>query len=580
MRHAGRWGWPIGLALALSALLLGPALRPGLTLAYDLGWSPDPRLTPFVSGIGMVAPRAVPSDAVGVSLGLLTGAGVAQKAVLLAVLMACALGPIAMLRHVLPGASAPAVAIAGVAGVWNPFVIERLAIGQWTILLGFGVAGFALAALLRWLADPRAWSGVLGMVAIAGLGGANTVVMVLAVALPAAVCGVRTRGLRATAAMVAALLATACGVSAVWALPALSAAATSSGLATTVFAPRSDTPFGVVISLLSGGGMWNAAAHPEARAAVLPAAGATGLALLAVVAAGHAARTRYAVRPLLASGVFAVGVTLAGVVPGVDRVWAELLAALPGGGVLRDSQKLLTGWVLLIAVGSALIAERLVRVGPASRWAAVTPIAVAGLLLAPVALLPAAIWGLGGRLSAVTVPADYRALASTLSAAPEGLVGVLPWNQYRRYPWNGARTALSIAPRTIDQRVLQNDALPTRSGWIAGEDPLAAGVTAAIADGSSPVAALRAAGARYVLIEADAAPTTAVLDADPALSAAVVLARGVSGTAYDLGAVPGAGPEISAGPVRAGWAVTSGTWLLVVGIGIARARTTRRRRIS
>ncbi len=94
------------------------------------------------------------------------------------------------------------------------------------------------------------------------------------------------------------------------------------------------------------------------------------------------------------------------------------------------------------------------------------------------------------------------------------------------------------------------------------------------------MAALRAAGARYVLIEADAAPTTAVLDADPALSAALVLARGVSGTAYDLGAVPGPGPEISAGPVRAGWAVTSGTWLLVAGIGIARARATRRRRIS
>ena len=69
-----RTSWPAALALALAIVLLGPALGPGLVLAYDLGWSPDPRFTPFVTGVGMVAPRAVPSDAVGVSLGLLLGA--------------------------------------------------------------------------------------------------------------------------------------------------------------------------------------------------------------------------------------------------------------------------------------------------------------------------------------------------------------------------------------------------------------------------------------------------------------------------------------------------------------------------
>jgi hypothetical protein len=89
---------PLATALAAALLLLGPALGPGLLLAVDLGWSPDPRFTPFVTGTGMVAPRAVPSDAAGVLLGLLIGASAAQKLTLLLIVLGCGLGPVALAR--------------------------------------------------------------------------------------------------------------------------------------------------------------------------------------------------------------------------------------------------------------------------------------------------------------------------------------------------------------------------------------------------------------------------------------------------------------------------------------------------
>ena len=54
----------------VAVVVLGPALGRGVVLAYDLAWSPDPRLTPFTLGTSTPAPRAVPSDAAGVVLGL------------------------------------------------------------------------------------------------------------------------------------------------------------------------------------------------------------------------------------------------------------------------------------------------------------------------------------------------------------------------------------------------------------------------------------------------------------------------------------------------------------------------------
>ncbi|HRC41348.1 MAG TPA: hypothetical protein PLK69_07535 [Tetrasphaera sp.] len=570
--RVARTSWPAALALALAIVLLGPALGPGLVLAYDLGWSPDPRFTPFVTGVGMVAPRAVPSDAVGVSLGLLLGAGLAQKVTLVVVLALCAAGPMYLLRALAPGASAVAVATAGVCGVWNPYVVERLAIGQWTILLGYGLVGFALRALVRWHEDNRRWPTVLTWVGVASLGGANTVIIVLAALVPALLWTLmRTR---TAAALLAGVVFVGAAASAVWALPALRAAR-DVAVAATVFAPRSDTPFGVLLSLVSGGGMWNSASHPAARDLVIPALGATLLAVLGAASAIGAARSRPAARPLAAAAVVGLLVAGASVVPGVADRWSGLLSTLPGGGLLRDSHKFVASWQVLLALGLGFLVDRLGRLRVDGAWHPVAPVAQGGLLLLPAMLLPSAVWGLSARVQAVPVPVDYRATAAALSSAEPGLVGVLPWNQYRRYPWNGARTALSIAPRAVDQQVLQNDALPTRTGWVPGEDPVAARVSAAIAAGARPVAALRAVGVRYVLVEADATPGSTTLDADPDLAGTRVLAAGPSATAYDLGPTARAASGPSPGVIRTGWAITVATWLTVVVFDVTHRRARR-----
>jgi hypothetical protein len=453
-----------------------------------------------------------------------------------------------------PGLSPLATSAVAVAGIWTPFVAERLAVGQWTVLLGLAIVGFALRAAL----GSRPTLPVAACIALAGVGGANTLVMVLP---PVLLALLLTRPYAASLRPIAAALGTGVGVAAVWAVPALIAAAPADPAGAEAFRPASDTPFGAALSLVSGGGMWNAATHPDARAALLPAAAATALAVLATVAAW---RHRPARAVLTAAGMMLVLVVISAA-PGLDRAWSAIVGALPGGGLLRDAQKLLAAWIVLLAVGLGLVVEALFR-RPRGGPAAVGAVALA---LAPLAILPGIGWGLGGTLRAHAVPVDLRATATVLSDAPPGLVGVLPWNQYRRYPWNGERLALSLAPRMVDQPVLQNDALPLRGGTIAGEDARAAAVSAAIAEGVDPVAALRAQGVRYVLIEADAG-TDAVGSQATIPAGARVIAQGESARAYDLGPAPAIATQPASGPVRVGWIVTSAAWMLVLVSTLAR----------
>ena len=560
----------MGLVAVVSALLLlGPALGPGSVLAYDLVPTLAPGLTPSMLGASTAAPRTLPSDATLAVLAMLMGSGPAQQLMLVAILALCGISAAALLHTVAPAAGRLALAAATLAGVWNPYVAERLAIGQWTILLGYALTGLLVRALIR----ARHGHGVApacGILAVGGLGGANTmtilvIAVVAALAWPVAGSdGRRPAPLRAWLAA----LATAAAASAVWALPAIANGVRSAAEGSFAFRARADTPLGTPLSLLSGGGMWNAASHPPSRAAVLPALAATVVALAAVAAlVVHVRRRRtgwIGGELLLAAGSTSLVVVLCSVLPGLRQVWDAALATTPGGGLLRDSHKLLACWVVLLAVGTGMAVQ---RIGHA-RVRAIGPVAAVTLAVIPLALLPTLLWGLGGRLAAVTVPRDCTSVAASLEDAPDGVVGLLPWSQYRRYAWNGERVSLSFAPRMIDQRLLVNDALLTSGGWVAGEDPSAALVTRALSRGADPVRALAAAGVRYLFIEKVAGEPDVGLP-----PAAAVLAQSPCALAVDLGppgALPAAGPS---GLILAlGWVITLGGGAVVVLSAILRRR--------
>ena len=237
-----------------------------------------------------------------------------------------------------------------------------------------------------------------------------------------------------------------------WIVPALArpggVPADPAGVA--AFAARSDTPLGLVGSLLTLGGIWNPATVPAGRDSALAV-----VALVAVLAA-----LALGLRPVLAdsAGLVAAGagglvLAAAGAVPGLDAVLRAVVVHLPGGGLLRDGQKLLVPAALVVALAAGHAVDRLARAPRTAPWAVL-------LAVLPVLALPGLAWGVGGRLAAADYPADWLGLRAAVAQAPPGEVAALPWGTYRRLDWAGDRVVLDPLPRLLDRRTLADDALP------------------------------------------------------------------------------------------------------------------------
>jgi hypothetical protein len=140
------------LGLCLGLLALGPGLRRGFLLSYDMVFVPR---EPFSAALpGLAPPRAVPSDLVIAVASRAVPADILQKVVLLSIFVLACSGAAALLDR------EPLLArlAAGVFFAWNPYVAERLIIGQWALLLGYAGLPWALRAVLS-TAPPGRWAG-------------------------------------------------------------------------------------------------------------------------------------------------------------------------------------------------------------------------------------------------------------------------------------------------------------------------------------------------------------------------------------------------------------------------------------
>jgi len=265
------------------------------------------------------------------------------------------------------------------------------------------------------------------------------------------------------------------------------------------FAARPDGPLGTVASLLGLGGIWNALAVPPglgswpwlAGFAAVAGVAVAGLPLLGRrwppgVAAG-----------LLVAALAGLALAAAPTLPGLRALVELVVTRVPGGGLIRDSQKFVAPLALLEAACFGLGVERVAPTLP-GRWA--RP-AVAGLVVAPVLLLPALAWGAAGRLAAVDYPPAFAEARAAMAADPvPGAVLVLPWHLYRPFAWNGDRVALDPARRWFTRRAAGNDDLELVGLTVPGEDPFGDRL-GPLVRGSAPLApALPRAGVRYVLL--------------------------------------------------------------------------------
>jgi len=479
--------WSTGLAVAVFGPLL---LGTGYWLFGDMVFVPEQPWKAAWLGLDGSLPRAVPMDAlVSVVTHVVPGSWL-QRALLVGGFVLGGVGVGRVVRDHAWYARAAAITLL----LWNPWVYERLLIGQWAILLGFLALPWVVLGARRLRDDPRrGWAEAAIAVTVASVCSPSSGVMAAAVL---AVLGItrdrRTWLATAVVGIVANLT---------WLVPAVTAdaARVSADGVFAGFVARGESGAGLLPSLLSLGGIWKTSILPDARTSTFLVL----LSCLLTVAAVLGLRRAVPEHPgewrrLVVLGLAALVVAAAPAVPGGAELLEDLADRVPALALLRDSHRFLAPLGVVLALGAAgavtAVRER-VRPGREALWS------VVGLVVAaPVLLLPALAWGGAGELERSSYPAEWAEVADLLGDDP-GRVVVLPWaGSYRGYDWNHRRAVLDPAPRYFPGEVLVDDRVLLDAGSVPAEDPRVEEVRRALA-ADDPAAALRAIDVRWVLVE-------------------------------------------------------------------------------
>ena len=530
-RAASAQGPGLAVGFVLGMLALGPGLRRGFLLSYDMVFVPREPFTSAMFGLAGGAPRAVPSDFVVVVASRLLSADIVQKLVLLLIFVLACSGAAALLDREPVLARLAAAVFYG----WNPYVAERLIIGQWALLLGYAGLPWVLRAVLRLDASvaagqqggknggkhdgstgrAAAWLALALLPAVVGGFAAMAITAIMTVPV-----AVYTRRPRTMAVALGALLIG----SLPWLIPSGLHQVYADPAGVAAFAARADTPFGTIGSLVMLGGTWNATTVPKAYGGPWSA---IWLALVLAALVGYALLgLRHHRWPGLATGAFA-GLVIAAI--GVTAPGRALLRGAigfwPGFAILRDGQQFTAPLALAEAAGFGLAVAWSMHPGSFGRQRPVTerpggkhrapaladaPGLALGVfaLLAPVLLLPGLAWGAAGRLRPAWYPVAYQAAARTIDAShAPGAVLLLPWAADRIPAWNHGEVMLDAWPRLVSRPVIWNDGTVVGNLALAPDDPRARGLDRVIGSVGPLTAALRAAGVRFVVV--DAAPPDA-----------------------------------------------------------------------
>ncbi|TIC88582.1 hypothetical protein E8D34_02535 [Nocardioides sp. GY 10113] len=536
-----RWA-PAAWAWLLAALLLGPALGWGYVLTFDMVWVPDLAVRGDFFGAGTALPRAVPSDLVVAVLDEVVPGMLLQKVVLLGALGAGGLGAAR-----LAGPSA----VARVAGttfyVWTPFVVERLWLGHWPILLCWAALPWLVLAAARYRADGRLGAALPLLLLVASLS-ANAGAMAALV-----VCAV---GVTRRVGPALRLLAAVAAANAPWLVSGALHAGAATGTETAAFALRGEGPLPAPVAALTLGGIWNGAVVPDSRETVLAWVGVLVLVPLAALGARPAWRR---LGPRTAGALVVVWIvgfavaTWTWAAPG-SLEWTA--AHLPGAGILRDGARALALCAplaaVLLAAGVERVARRLHR---ATGESAARFTVAAAAVAVPLGLMPDASWGFSGQLAPATYPAGYAAARAALEGdRPAGDLLVLPFTSYRAPSWNGGRRVLDPLPRYLQPDYVVNDELAVSGRILPGEDPRTPEVLAALAlpDAAERTAALAGLGIGLVAREPDA-PTSREYDA-PVVGRVLVDTPSIELIALDADAVAQPVPTARRAALTGAWA--------------------------
>lgn len=543
--RAWRSGPVVAWVVLLVATILAPLARPGYLLRADMVSTPQQYLVPDAWGVGDSVPRAVPLDAVVALATTVLDGGVVVRLILVIALLLAGLGA----ARLVPGGRLVSAAAATLT-IWNPYVAERLLMGNWALLLAFGALPWAVAAALdlRQGLPASGWR-LTGWLALTCLTPPGAVLGLLTVLPVVAWPGDRSWVRRSALATVIVV-----GLNLPWIIPSIlhPSSGRSDEVGVGIFAAKADTSLGLVGSLLGVGGIWNEDAVPASRAS--PASAVFTVVLLALAVLGLP-RVRDAwgrgALGLVAAAAAGLGVALWGATAPESLAW--LVETLPGPGLLRDGHRFLAPLALLLGctapVGLAVVGRRVLPGQPGA-------LVGVGALLIPLAVMPDLAWGGLGRVSPVAFPADWYEVRDVLSGEEDNSdVVSLPWWSFRRFPWNADRSVLDPLPRFVDRvAVTASDlAVGTDDGVVVvpGENRRSERVGSLVESGRPLTETLPSEGIGWAVLAKDtsgAVPSSALIGATLVVDGEnLALYRLADADQLPTGSSPRAGAAVVAG---------------------------------
>lgn len=495
------------VAIALSALILGPLLGTGFILTLDMVFT-SRFAAPMIVSNSYVLGWAMHLIA------LVLGGAITEKIILEAVVLMSAFGAWALLRKVGLMNRPFAMASATLAYTINPFIYDRFMAGQYEVLLGYAVLPWFVRALLRFLDAPSvrsvlvliAWAVTSSIVSIHSIGW-MAIVAVISFGYEGYVHRADRAWLKSAGLWGLLGIGVFAVASGYWLVPALlghgSLAATVSGFGASdraAFATRGGSTLGRIYNVLQLEGFW-----AEGRDLffwpqdVVPFWTTLMGIIWVLVLAGVMAAWRQGRR----REVWIFGLTgLAGVVLGAGIGNAWMAAHIPFFAGYREPQKFVVLTALSYAVffgfGVCWLMGRIHR-----RWVAW----IVGVLIFAVLLtwMRVMLWGFDQQLAPVDYPSGWNTVNTYLDSTPKSTkVLFLPWHLYMYFEFAG-RIIANPAPQYFDRTVISSSDPQYRgvAPSYTPEQAAAAGILGrGKADGSVPQQ-LAQLGIGYVILDRD-----------------------------------------------------------------------------
>lgn len=390
--------WPFWLAFATPssgyAFMVRDMMIPARMPLNDLN-----------EGLSSSAPRAIPQDTLlSVFLPPLSTVWIVAAMVLFCAMAGMVYTAWWVRRTV--GASLPVQMVASLLLVWNPFTIERMLQGQWSIVVAM------------WLLPAIAYTSTfkqrgpmlffLGIAAFTPTGWMLGGVIALACARSWLVAGAQLF------------------LAAPWLLVTVfngsDVSADSSSAA--AFAARAESGVGTLGALMGLGGIWNSEAVPDSRTGWSAAIGVLLCALMMMGAWGAREIIRRHSGVLVVAALAIVVPFLLSTSAGVS-VMGLLMDSVPGAGLLRDSQK----FVALAVPGMTLLLARAVQVIAgwlnSGRWLVSSATGI--LIVLTVPALPAEM----SPLKAQRLAPEWTQIVNAVSQPTHSSTLLLPPGNYR-----------------------------------------------------------------------------------------------------------------------------------------------------